>query len=322
MKYYIIISALIMMTACGHKKGNTKSVTAQTKTSTFSADSAFLYTKAQTDFGPRVPNTLAQEECAKYYVSKFESWGAKVEIQTFATKGYEGTIWNGKNIIASYNTNNPSRILLCAHWDSRFIAEEDKDKDKQKLAIDGANDGASGVAVLMEIARQIHIKAATVGIDIVLFDVEDQGAPSYAANASNANSWCLGSQHWAKEAKKEAYTAKFGILLDMVGAGDAVFMKEQISAYYAPDIVEYVWQTAADLGYADYFINQKGGTMTDDHLYVNRIAEIPCIDIIDFDINRGGFNKTWHTHDDNINNINKSTLGAVGNVLMKVIYEQ
>lgn len=326
MRHTIYLLSILIFVACGNKKPESSEtpvkVKATSSTETFNADSAFQYTKAQTKFGPRVPGTEAHLACANYYKEKFTSWGASVEIEEFTARGYEGTLWQGKNIIASFQPEATTRILLCAHWDSRFIAEEDKDPTLQKKAIDGANDGASGVGVLMEVARVLQAQPANVGVDIVLFDVEDQGAPSYAATAATENSWCLGSQYWSTEAKKNGYQAKFGILLDMVGAGDAVFMKEQISTYYAPSVVDYVWQSAANLGYSDYFINRQGGTVTDDHLYVNQIAGIPCIDIIDFDSNRGGFSHTWHTHDDTIENINKNTLAAVGHVLLKVVYEQ
>jgi len=319
---------LLLLTACnGQNKHNTavatnSAIQAQAQTITFDANKAFEYTKAQVDFGPRVPNTAAHQACADYLVSTLEQLGADVEIQEFSAEGYDATLWQGKNIIASYLPEEKDRIILCAHWDSRFIAEHDEDENLQKTPIDGANDGASGVGVLMEIARQLQIKTPNIGVDIILFDVEDQGAPFYAATVENEDSWCLGSQHWASEAKKEGYKARWGILLDMVGASDAVFMKEQISSYYAKDFVNYVWDKAIQIGHGDYFVDKRGGVVTDDHLYVNRIAEIPCIDIIDYDDQRGGFNHTWHTQDDNIENIDKNTLKAVGEVLLAVIYEQ
>lgn len=320
---------LLLVTACGgQKKQATVSTpesikaTIATPQQNFNADKAYDFVKKQVEFGPRVPGTEAHKACADYMEATLKSFGASIEVQEFTAKGYDGTLWEGKNIIASYLPEEKDRILLCAHWDSRFIAEQDKNKDLQKTPIDGANDGASGVGVLMEIARQLQIKAPNIGVDIILFDVEDQGAPFYASSAETEDSWCLGSQHWANGVVKNGYKARWGILLDMVGAGDAVFMKEQISMYYAKQLVDYVWDKAATMGYSNYFVNKKGGVVTDDHLYVNRIAKIPCIDIIDYDDNRGGFNHTWHTHNDNIDNIDKNTLKAVGDVVLEVIYEQ
>lgn len=326
MKYLPLL--LLLMTACGSGKKSAptasiekQSVEVETKIS-FDANKALEYTAKQVAFGPRVPGTTSHSECADYMVETLKALGAKVEVQEFTAKGYDGTQWEGKNIIASYLPEEKDRILLSAHWDSRFIADQDANKDKQLSPIDGANDGASGVGVLMEVARQLQIKAPNLGIDLILFDVEDQGAPSYAASAETEDSWCLGSQHWANEAVENGYKARWGILLDMVGAGDAVFMKEQISLYYGKQLVDYVWDKAISMGYGEYFVDQKGGMVTDDHLYVNQIAKIPCIDIIDFDDQRGGFNHTWHTHDDGIENIDPNTLKAVGEVLMSVIYEQ
>lgn len=318
---------LLLVSACSGQKKPSNLTVAEKATATpvvasFDADSAYAFVKKQVSFGPRVPGSEAHQACANYFVSSFETYDASVSVQEFTAKGYDGTLWKGKNIIASYLPEEKERILLCAHWDSRFIAEKDEDKDKQKTPIDGANDGASGVGVLIEIARQLQIKSPNIGVDIILFDVEDQGAPYYASSPETEDSWCLGSQHWADEAVKNNYKARWGILLDMVGAGDAVFMKEQISLYYAQPLVDYVWDKAIAMGYSNYFINQKGGIVTDDHLYVNRIAKIPCIDIIDYDDHRGGFNTTWHTHNDNIDNIDKNTLKAVGDVVLEVVYEQ
>lgn len=326
MKLLSIVSFILLtLASCGSKKAENKSTIntpKPTANQSFNTDSAFLFIKQQTDFGPRVPGSEAHQQCANFLTEKLESYGAEVIVQEFEAKGYDGTLWAGKNIMASYLPNAIDRIILCAHWDSRFIAEEEKNKELQLKPIDGANDGASGVGVLVEIARQLQIKAPNTGVDIILFDVEDQGAPAYAANAETEDSWCLGSQFWANMAKKSGYTARWGILLDMVGAGDAVFMKEQISSYFASQLVDYVWMTAEQLGYSNYFQNKKGGIVTDDHLYVNKITNIPCIDIIDYDDARGGFNSTWHTHNDNISNIDKATLKAVGDVVLEVIRQQ
>ena len=314
--------ALILLSSCaGQKKPQKKEhvITKSAITQSFDGKKAFDFVKTQTDFGSRIPGSEAHKKCAAYFVKTLEILGAKVSTQEFTAKGYDGTMWKGINIIGSYLPEAKDRIFFCAHWDSRFIAEEDKDKKKQLSPIDGANDGASGVGVLLEIARQMQIKAPNIGVDIIFFDVEDQGAPHYAANKDNQHSWCLGSQYWAHEAVRSGYKAQWGVLLDMVGAPDAVFLKEQFSNYYAPQLVEQVWQIAEQKGYKNLFVNKAGGAITDDHLYVNRIANIPCIDIIDYDDNRGGFNPTWHTHNDNIDNIDPMTLEAVGSVVLELI---
>ncbi len=324
-KYFTLL-LVILVTSCGGKnktKQNTPEKAPKTiqKSAQFNADKAFEFTKKQCDFGPRVPGSDAHKACAEYLSSTLKSFGAKVEIQEFVAEGYDGTQWEGKNIIASYLPDEQERILLCAHWDSRCVADQEKDKNKQTQPIDGANDGASGVAVLMEVARQLQIKQPSIGIDIILFDVEDQGTPVFVKLSDREDSWCLGTQYWAKEAVKSGYKARWGILLDMVGASDAVFMKENVSMYFAKDLVNYVWGKAINMGYGDYFINKECGGITDDHLYVNKIARIPCIDIIDYNDTRG-FNPTWHTHNDNIDNIDRNTLKMVGQLLLEIIYEQ
>ncbi len=325
MSFSCFLSLILLLTACGGQAAKTRTINAEKAPATvpaFDAQRAYAFVKAQTDFGPRVPGSEAHKACAAYLSQTLSGFGAQVTKQDFTAKGYDGTPWEGKNIIGSYLPQSKDRILLCAHWDSRFMAEHDVDEALQKQAIDGANDGASGVGVLLEIARLLQIQAPKVGVDIVFFDVEDQGAPYYESSPTTEDSWCLGSQHWAKEAVKSGYKARWGILLDMVGAADAVFMKEQISMHYAGQLVDYVWDKALDLGYGDLFLQQKGGLLTDDHLYVNRIAHIPCIDIIDYSDARGGFNATWHTHEDHINNISINTLKAVGTVVLTVVYEQ
>lgn len=323
---HYILFLLILSASCGGAKKpiktNSHATQAPVVQKSFDADSAYAFVDKQVSFGPRVPGTDAHSACAGYLVSKLSSYGATVTVQDFIAEGFDGHVWPGKNIIGSIQPNATDRIMLCAHWDSRFIAEQDENVMLRETPIDGANDGASGVGVLLEVARQLQLNAPNVGVDIVFFDVEDQGAPSHLATEDTEDSWCLGSQYWSTEVVKSGYKARWGILLDMVGAPDAVFYKEQISTYYAGQLVDYVWNRANDLGYSAYFVNQKGGVVTDDHLYVNRVAGIPCIDIIDFDSQRGGFNRTWHTHDDNMSNIDKATLGAVGTVLMSLIAEQ
>ena len=212
--------------------------------------------------------------------------------------------------------------MLCAHWDSRPYADQDDEK-YHHTPIDGANDGASGVGVLLEIARQIQLQAPAVGIDIVFFDAEDYGIPDFYKGPYKPDTWCLGSQYWGRIPHISDYKARFGILLDMVGAKGAAFYYEGFSARTANNVMKKIWNTAERLGYGQYFIKQEGGEVTDDHVYVNRFRGIPCVDIIHYDIQGNtGFNPTWHTTDDTIENIDKATLQAVGQTVMEVIYNE
>jgi Zn-dependent M28 family amino/carboxypeptidase len=314
----IIIS--IFMTSCGNETEPTKDTIPKAievkkiPTPDFNADSAYAYTKAQVDFGPRVPGTPAHAKCADYLVSKLKSFGFEVIVQKGTVQTFDNKQFSLKNIIASFNPGAQSRILLSSHWDTRPFADEDtKDTDKP---IDGANDGASGVGVAMEIARQINIAKPLIGVDIIFFDIEDYG------NSGENGSWCLGSQYWAKNLHKPNYYANFGVLLDMVGGPNAVFPKESNSVDLASSAVDKVWKTAANIGYGNYFSAQiKSFVGVDDHIYVNK-AGIPCIDIIEYNQATGGFGDYHHTHKDNMSLIDKNTLKAVGQTLLEVIYSE
>ncbi len=286
----------------------------------FNADSAFFYVKKQTDFGPRVPNTATHKACAAYLAGELRRFGAEVIEQKANLIAFDNTVLEAVNIIGSFNPEKKSRILLFSHWDSRPFADHDPNPGNYKKPISGANDGASGVGVLLEMARLIGENLPEIGVDIIFFDAEDYGQPSFDTGREKENSWCLGSQYWARNLHKPGYRARYGILLDMVGAKNATFAKERVSMMYAPYVVEKVWSKARALGYGNLFIDREGGYITDDHLYVNEVAGIPSIDIIDFDSN--GFYENWHTLEDTIDHIDKGTLKAVGQTLLEVLYAE
>ncbi len=293
----------------------------------FSGDSAWQYVKEQTLFGPRVPNTAAHKACREYLVNTLTTFGAAVTTQTASLTAFDGTTLQATNIIGSFLPDKTSRILLCAHWDSRPWADYDPDPANHKKPVMGANDGASGVGVLLEIARVLGQALAdqqpTVGVDIVLFDAEDYGTPTWYEGVHTESSWGLGSQYWAKTAKANGYTAKFGILLDMVGDTNPLFLWEQYSLQFAQSVVGKVWSTAASLGYNNLFQPRRGGAVTDDHLFVYRLTGIPCINIIDFDPTRiHGFVDYWHTLYDTLDKIDPRTLEAVGATVLHVIYAE
>jgi len=228
-----------------------------------------------------------------------------------------------RNIIGSYRPEKAKRVLLFAHWDTRPWADREADPDKQEQPILGADDGASGVGVLLEIARQLQQKPADVGVDIVFFDLEDSGQPVFDARIVPGEWWCLGSDYWAKNPHVPDYKAAYGILLDMVGAPDATFMKEGYSVKYAANVVEKIWRTAANLGYGQFFISRDNGYVTDDHLPVNKNHRAPAVDIINIkDDTPTGFASHWHTLDDNMDVINRGTLKVVGQTVMEVIYSE
>ena len=289
----------------------------------FSADSAYSFTKRQVDFGARVPNTKAHDNCAQYLLQELRRHGAEVVEQKANLTAFDGTILKSTNIIGSINPKATTRILLLSHWDSRPWADNDPKPENRKKPVMAANDGASGVGVLLEIVRVISKTQPTVGVDVVFVDSEDYGQPESVSGEGSEDSWCLGTQYWAKNPHVSGYTARYGILLDMVGAPGATFYREQSSDYYASSVVNTVWSQAKDLGFGQYFRDEKGGAITDDHIYVNKLLGIPTIDIIHFDPHTAsGFGSYWHTTHDTMDNVDKTTLNAVGTTLMHVIYKE
>ncbi|MDR1524580.1 MAG: M28 family peptidase, partial [Tannerella sp.] len=302
---YLFLGSLLFL-CCSQKnatKGNDPAVEPVNNTNknrsatvpSFDPDSAYSFVAKQVAFGPRVPNTPAHKACAGYLASELERHGAEVYVQEAVLTAYNGDKLQAKNIIGTFNPDSKKRILLFAHWDSRPYSDQDADEANNRKPLDGADDGASGVGVLLEIARRIGSFKMDTGIDILFFDAEDYGTPEFVKEYKE-NTWCLGSQFWAKNPHVPGYKADFGILLDMVGHKDATFYKEAGSMYYAAPVVERVWSTARDLGYGKYFINAKGGSVTDDHLYVISGRNIPCIDIIYLKPDAPhGFGMHWHT---------------------------
>lgn len=286
-------------------------------------DSLLAFVQAQTDLGPRVPHSKAQKACAEYLRSRLESFGAQVSVQEFESLRWDKVHLKGYNITASFFPGNQRRILLCAHWDSRPYADHDPDPQARNMPIDGANDGASGTAVLLEIARLLQTHTPHVGVDIVLFDLEDSGKPNDRPHSQGDEyTWCLGSQYWSDNLT-DGNRPMFGILLDMVGTENPCFVMEATSMYYAPDIMRKVWGKAARMGYGDIFRNQSSGALIDDHLFVNSIANIPTIDIIHYNrSSETGFFPHWHTRGDNLGHIAPGTLKIVGDVVLAVVFDE
>lgn len=294
------------------------------KSADFNADSAYQFVQKQVDFGPRVPNTAQHKACGDYLVATLKRLGWQVTEQTFKDTTFDGKILNGRNIIGTFNPEAAKRILLAAHWDSRPFSDQDSlVKNKPVLA---ANDGASGVGILLEVARTLSTQQAKpeIGVDIIFFDAEDWGAPDSETTTMEHGGYLLGSQYWAANRHIPNYTAYFGILLDMAGAKGATFFKEATSVQMAGDVVRQVWATASRLGYSNYFIDEQGPGITDDHVPVNRIARIPMIDIIHTHQYSAGktFFDQWHTTQDTMENIDPKTLKAVGQTLVQVLYQE
>ncbi len=335
-----LLTVLLSFSACRTKQNQSDATTQTAEQSSktvsapaFNADSAYAYVDQQVKFGPRVPNTPAHAQTGNYLTTKLKQFGCEVIEQSFMATTWDGKKLNARNIIGSINPTATRRIVLASHWDSRPHADHDPDKADQNKPVLAANDGASGVGVLLELARTIQQsqQKPAVGIDIIFFDAEDWGNGDKASNdfeQADTNrqfdyiGFCLGSRYWAKNPHKPAYSAYYGILLDMVGAKGATFAKEGLSMQFAPTVVNNVWQTASRAGYSQYFVDTPGGQITDDHVAPNTIAKIPMIDIIHTNLTTGGFFPAWHTADDNMSNIDRATLKAVGQTLLQVLYNE
>ena len=289
----------------------------------FDADSAFHFVKEQCDFGARTSNSTAIERCGDYIIAKFRSYGLDITEQKTTLKGWDGTSLRCRNIIAAYKPEAKDRIVIAAHYDSRPWSDQDPDSTKHRLPVMAADDGASGVAVMLELARHIHRLNPAFGVDFVCFDAEDYGAPYWAPESArnDENTWCLGSQYWSKNPHRPGYTARLGILLDMVGGRGSKFHYEGFSLQNAQDVAVRVWDAARYAGAADFFPQANGGYVTDDHIPMNTIALIPTIDIIPFNPN-GGFTPHWHTTTDTPDNIDPATLRAVGQTVLQFLSQE
>lgn len=323
----VIAISLCSLMACSKQA-------AVTERPAFSSDSAYAYIERQMAFGPRVPNSAAHMQCAVWLIEQLRACGAEVELQKGFLPDYRGNDQQIYNIIGHFYTPETAsrpRVLLGAHYDTRPWCDEEPDYDDRFYNVPGANDGASGVGVLLEVARQLGLRIADstfkTPVDIIFFDVEDMGSPRFYTGAERADTWCLGSQLWATNYAKKVESGElrvesyqYGIVLDMVGAPDASFPREMYSTNYAGNYQQQLWNAAKQLGYGALFTDQQSYPITDDHYYVNYIAGIPCVDVIHYDVrNATGFPFWWHTRQDNMDNISKSTLQAVGEVVMSML---
>lgn len=315
--YLFFVVAIIALSSCKSPKQASEDSASEnivTQAVDFIGNNAYNLVKTQCDFGPRVPGTPAHNKCAEWIEQQLRQYCDSTIVQEAQVVTFDGKTLNIKNFIGSINPANNDRILLLAHWDCRPWADNDPDSAKHKEPVMGANDAASGVAVLLELARLMKDKKPNIGVDLLLVDAEDWGTNDVE------DSWALGTQYWAKHPHVEGYSPRFGILLDMVGAKGAKFSKEYTSIEYAPEVVNEVWDTAQRNGFGSYFDNDLGGAITDDHVVVNRMG-IKCIDIIDMRRNgTSGFFEGWHTTGDTLNKIDTNVLKAVGQTVADVIY--
>lgn len=323
----IIAAALCIVTAGCRTTGSKDSTANIQETSIkepakFDSDSAYAYVARQVAMGPRIPGTRANAECAEYICTELARHGADTIIEQRATvTAYNGDRLPIKNIFAQFNPEASSRIMLAAHYDTRPWADSDPEQSNHLEPVPGANDGASGVGVILEIARQLSANRPEIGVDMLLVDAEDYGQSSGFSN--HDETWALGTQYWVEHMPyKDNKLPRYAILLDMVGGMGAKFHREYFSNNYARNIVDKVWGIASRSGYGDRFVNIDGGAIVDDHVFLNR-AGIPAIDIIESknDVTKS-FSPTWHTVNDDMDNIDRTSLKAAGQTVLNVIYNE
>ncbi len=326
--FLVAVGLLLWTTACKNESSTepaNKPVTTEkpkprktVKVPAFDVDAAYNFIKEQVDFGPRVPGTPPHENMRKWLVRYFKDLGFRVIEQNFDAYFPDGKKYRATNIIASYNPQHTHRIMLAAHWDTRYIADQDP---KDKSPILGADDGGSGVGILMSIAKTLKEHPADIGVDFVFFDAEDQGKPEGGSD-DDGTSWCQGSQYWATNLQPPGYRPQFGVLLDMVGAKNAQFQVDEVSSAYAGEYASKLWNLARNIGYSQYFLDGQAPALIDDHLFVNRMARIPMLNIINRKNINGEylFGDHWHTQADNLKVIDKRSLRAVGQSLTAMIY--
>ena len=286
----------------------------------FVGDSALALVREQCSFGPRVPGSEASRRCGDWIVGRFTGLGLDVSEQKATVTGWDGKSLPCRNITARWKPDAQRRVAVFTHWDSRPWADQDPDSAHHRQPVMAANDGASGVAVMLELARLLDKLNPAVGVDFVCFDVEDYGAPYWSGKSSEEEGWCLGSQYWSTHLPADYVKPEYGILLDMVGGMGTHFRYEYNSRRYAEAVVARVWAAAKSAGAENYFIDEDGLATVDDHVPVNKNAGIPTIDVIG---NSGqGFPVTWHTVSDTPENISPDLLKAVGQTLLQLLYEE
>lgn len=315
-----LVALCLPFASCGaSKKGDSDTATESnrptaTQDLAFSGDSAYSAVARQLAFGPRVPGTEAHRLCGDWLAGELRRKGLEVKEQTATLTTFDGTRIPMRNIFASLNPEAGDRTLLLAHWDCRPWADNDPDPAKHKQPVAGANDGASGVGLLLELARVLDSSGTTKGIDILLCDAEDWGSEG------DDDSWALGTRYFAENPIMEGYMPSQAILVDMVGAEDAVFPREYFSQRSAPSLVDKIWAAADALGYGEMFPNRMGSAVNDDHVELLK-AGIPAIDIIDYRDGEGFF-PYWHTSGDTLDKLSPETLGAVGRTLEQFLNEE
>ena len=297
----VLCSIALLLLGCGDRSSSGG------KAPAFDGEAAYTWLQRQCDLGPRVPNTEAHRQAQEMFRQHFDSLGFAVTMQRFDYPDpYSTDTLRLVNIVASLNPQKKSRLLFGAHWECRPRSEHDPDPARREDFLPGANDGASGTAVLLQVATHLHQLESDAAVDLVLFDAEDWG------KSGDLNNYLIGSREFARLATAADY--QYAVVLDLVGDKNQQFPREGFSMRYEPDLVDAVWGRAADLGMGDIFTNNNAGPIHDDHLSL-LAAGIPALDIIDFDY------AYWHTVADTPDKCSAVSLGRVGQLVLSLIQD-
>ncbi|MEO8294158.1 MAG: M28 family peptidase [Gemmatimonadota bacterium] len=270
----------------------------------FDADPAFSYVERQMAFGNRIPGTLPHEQMADWLDSMVHARADSVVVQDWKHVTLKGDTIRMRNFIARFNPAATTRVLYLAHWDTRPIADSDSSSDKTR-PVPGANDGASGVAVLLGVADALRKQPPAVGVDLLFTDGEDFGVFSEKQDV------LIGSTYYANNPAPGPRPV-FAVLWDMVGDRNLKIFAEGNSSVGAPEVVDRVWTTAEELGYSTYFDRSSRHTLEDDHIPFQKVG-ISAIDVVDFDY------PYWHTPEDTIDKVSSESIKIVGDVAVAVI---
>lgn len=266
---------------------------------------ALSYVEAQMNFGDRIPNTEAHRRTGDWILAHLQSRADSTEVQQFTHVTAAGDTLHLRNFIASFRPGLSERILFLAHWDTRPVADKDTNLGRRRLPTPGANDGASGVAVLLGIADELEKEPPAFGVDLLFVDGEDYGDWTARTDV------LLGSKYFSANLP-EGYQPLYAVLFDMVGDADLQIPKEGYSVDGAPEVVDRVWQKARDLGWGSIFRQDVGTWVTDDHIPLQQ-AGIRAIDVIDFTY------PPHHTTDDTLDKISARSLAIVGSVALALV---
>lgn len=300
MTRFLILSLLILTACASHERPRTEE---------FDAVRAFGYLEAQMKFGPRIPDTPAHDSCGDWILAHLQATADTVIIQEFVVATSKGARLHLRNFLARFKPSATERVLYLAHWDTRPYADKSPNLADQRRPVPGANDGASGVALLLGIADALKQTPPRMGVDLLFDDGEDYG------DFSDSTETLLGARNFTQHLPP-GYSPMYAILWDMVGDRDLLVRQEVYSQAFVPEVVDLVWRTADSLGYGRVFVRQPGPSLIDDHVPL-QYAGIHAIDVVDFDYGSG--NRYHHSTEDTLDKVSAQSLQIVGNVALTLV---